>query len=128
MKNRNVYIGAGFHSDVDTAEIERAIRTFLEELGIEPGEVRGLCTMDFERSKKLDEISARLGVPLFRFSRAEINSVEDVRSKSAAQTALNLKGVAEPCAILGAITNGVEYKHRRRKSFYKRITLAVVFS
>jgi len=41
--------------------------------------------------------------------------------------ALNIKGVAEPCAILGAKRNGREFKFARRKSFDREITLAVVF-
>ena len=35
MNNRAVYIGLGFHSDVDAVEIENAIHEFLEGLDIE---------------------------------------------------------------------------------------------
>ncbi len=124
--NKNVYLGIGFHRNVEAVEIEKAICRFLEELEIELKEVKGLCTVDFRKTEELQEVSAKFGIPLFCFSRDEINSV-DVQSKSAAMEALNIKGVAEPCAILGAEGNGSGFKFRKRKSFDRKITLAVVF-
>ncbi len=123
--DRDAYIGIGFHLDVEAVEIEHAIYTFLDELGMELKEVKGICTADFRKTKQLEEISSKFGIPLFLFSRDEINSV-DVRSKSAATEALNIKGVAEPCAILGANRNKGRIKFMRRESFDKKITLAVV--
>ena len=123
--NKDVYIGIGFHKAVDAAEMERAIFSFLEEFGLGLEEVKGLCTVDFRKNEELQEVSAKFGIPLFFFSRDEINSV-DVQSKSAAMEALNIKGIAEPCAILGARRNGGEFKFMRRKSFDRKITLAVV--
>lgn len=126
MKMKNVYIGIGFHRDVEAMEIERAIRRFLEELGIELQEVKGLCTVDFRKNEELQELSSKFGIPLFFFSREEINSV-DVHSRSAAMEALKIKGIAEPCAILGAKRNERDFEFVRRKSFDRKITLAVVF-
>jgi len=125
MKSREVYIGIGFHRGVEADEMESAIRRFLEELEIEPKEVKGLCTVDFRKNEELQEVSAKFGIPLFCFSRNEINGV-NVQSKSAAMDALNIKGVAEPCAILGASRNKVQFKFVKRKSFDGKITLAVV--
>ncbi len=125
MKSREAYIGIGFHRGVEAVELERVIRMFLEEEEIELTEVKGLCTTDFRNTEELQAVSAKLGIPLFFFSRDEINSV-DVQSKSAATEALNLKGVAEPCAILGAKRNNSGYKTVKRKSFDRKITLAVV--
>jgi len=125
MNNRAVYIGLGFHSDVDAGEIEKAIHEFLEELGIGQNEVKGLCTVDFKNTEELQEVSAKFGIPILLFTRDEINSV-DVRSRSAAMDAFNIKGVAEPCAILGANGNKCKIKFVKRKSFNRRITLAVV--
>ncbi|MCK4475384.1 MAG: cobalamin biosynthesis protein [Methanophagales archaeon] len=124
--DKEVYVGIGFHLGVEAVEIENAIYAFLEELEIELKEVKGLCTADFRKTEQLQEVSYEFGIPLFLFSRDEINSV-DVRSKSAATEALNIKGVAEPCAILGAKMNKDEFKFVKRKSFDRKITLAVVF-
>ncbi len=126
MKSREAYIGIGFHRDVEAVELESVIREFLEEQGIDPKEVKGLCTVDFRRTEELEEVSSGFGIPLFSFSRDEINSV-DVQSRSAASSAFNIKGVAEPCAILGAMGNKGGFEFVKRKSFDKRITLAVVF-
>ena len=126
MKSREAYIGIGFHRDVEAAELERVIRRFLEEVGIELEEVKGLCTVEFKRTEQLEEVSAGFGIPLFSFSRAEINSV-DVQSRSAASRVFDIKGVAEPCAILGAMRNKGGFKFIERESFDKKITLAVVF-
>jgi len=123
--DKEVYIGIGFHRGVEAVEMESAIRMFLEELGIELEEVKGLCTVDF-RKNKLQEVSAKFGIPLLCFSRDEINSV-DVQSRSAASSVFDIKGVAEPCAILGAMRNKGGFKFIKRESFDKRITLAVVF-
>jgi len=106
--------------------MERAIWRFLEELGIELSEVKGLCTVDFRKTEELQEVSAKFGIPLLCFSRDEINSV-DVQSKSAASSVFDIKGVAEPCAILGAMRNKGGFKFIKRESFDKKITLAVVF-
>ena len=125
MNNRDFYIGLGFHSDVDAGEIEQAIRKFLEELDIEQNEVKGLCTVDFKNTEELQEVSTKFGIPILLFTRDEINCV-DVRSRSAAMDAFNIKGVAEPCAILGANRNKGKIKFVKRKSFNRRITLAVV--
>jgi cobalamin biosynthesis protein CbiG len=126
MKIRDIYLGIGFHTDVGAVEIERAIRRFLVELNIDPKEVKGLCTVDFKNTESLREVSAKFDIPLFFFSRDEINSV-NVQSKSAAMAAFNLKGVAEPCAILGASRNNTKCKFVMRKSYDRKITLAVVF-
>ena len=123
---RGVYIGIGFHLGVEAAEIEKAICRFLEELGIELREVKGLCTVDFRKTEQLEKVSSLLKKPLFSFSPDEINSVVDVQSKSAAMDAFNIKGVAEPCAILGANRNKGKFKFVKRKSFDRKITLAVV--
>lgn len=124
--NKEVYIGIGFHRDVEAVELERVIRMFLEEQGIELKEVKGLCTVDSKRTEQLEAVSAGFGTPLFSFSRDEINGV-DVQSRSAASSLFNIKGVAEPCAILGAMRNKGGFEFMNRKSFDKRITLAVVF-
>ena len=126
MKTRDVYLGIGFHRDVRAIEIESAIREFLVELNIDQEEVKGLCTVDFKNTESLREVSAKFGIPLLFFSRDEINSV-NVQSKSAALDAFNLKGVAEPCAILGATRNNTKCEFVKRKSFDRKITLAVVF-
>ena len=126
MNNKNVYIGIGFHRDVEAVEIEKAIRRFLEELGMKLKEVKGLCTVDFKKTEELQDVSAKFGIPLFCFSRNEINGV-NVQSKSAAMEAHNIKGVAEPCAILGAERNKGNFKFLERKSFDGKVTLAVVF-
>jgi cobalt-precorrin 5A hydrolase len=126
MKSIEAYIGIGFHRDVEAVELESVIRTFLEELGIELEEVKGLCTVDFKRTEQLEEISAGFGIPLFSFSPDEINRV-DVQSRSAASGLFDIKGVAEPCAILGAMRDKGGFEFMKRKSFDKRITLAVVF-
>ncbi len=123
---KDVYIGIGFHRGVEAKEMESAIRRFLEELGIELKKVKGLCTVDFRKTEELQEVSSKFGIPLFCFSRNEINGV-NVQSKSAAMEALNIKGVAEPCAILGASRNKVKLKFVKRKSFDGKITLAGVF-
>lgn len=125
MKTRNVYLGIGFHTGVRATAIERAIRKFLVELDIDQKEVRGLCTVDFKNTEPLRAVSANLGTPVLFFSRDEINSV-NVQSKSAAMAAFNLKGIAEPCAILGATRNNGRVRFVKRKSFDRAITLAVV--
>jgi cobalamin biosynthesis protein CbiG len=123
--NRDAYIGIGFHRNVEAEEIENVILLFLKELGINQKEVKGLCTVDFKNTESLREVSANFGIPLLFFSRDEINSV-NVQSKSAAMDAFNLKGVAEPCAILGATRNNAKCELVKRKSFDRQITLAVV--
>jgi cobalamin biosynthesis protein CbiG len=123
--NRDAYIGIGFHRNVEAEEIETVILLFLKELGINQKEVKGLCTVDFKNTESLREVSAKFDIPLLLFSRDEINSV-NVQSKSAAMDAFNLKGVAEPCAILGATRNNTKCKFVMRKSFDRKITLAVV--
>lgn len=125
MITRDVYLGIGFHTDVRAMAIERAIRKFLVELDINQKEVKGLCTVDFKNTGSLREVSAKFGIPILLFSRDEINSV-NVQSKSAAMDAFNLKGVAEPCAILGATRNNGKCEFVMRKSFDRKITLAVV--
>jgi cobalamin biosynthesis protein CbiG len=125
MKTRDIYLGIGFHRDVRAIEIESAIRRFLVELNIDQKEVKGLCTVDFKNTESLREVSAKFGIPLLLFSRDEINRV-NTQSKSAAMDAFNLKGVAEPCAILGASRNNAKCKFVKRKSFDRKITLAVV--
>ncbi len=120
-ERRCLYIGIGFHRGVEAEEMESTIRRFLEELEIEQKEIKGLCTVDFKKTDELQEVSAKFGIPLFCFSRDEINSV-NVQSKSAAMEAHNIKDVAEPCAILGANRNGRnntrrgEYWEKRQRS------------
>jgi cobalamin biosynthesis protein CbiG len=82
--------------------------------------------VDFRKTEQLEKVSSLLKKPLFSFSPDEINRVVDVQLKSAAMDAFNIKGVAEPCAIRCAKRNNGRYKTVKRKSFDRKITLAVV--
>lgn len=121
-----IYIGIGFHEGVTSVEMEDAISSYLMELAIELEYLRGLCTADFKVNKELKKVSNNFGVPLFSFSHDEINSTTDLLSKSAAEGVLNVKGIAEPCAILAARKNKRKFELVSKKAVTRNITLSVV--
>lgn len=90
-------IGVGFRRNSSASDIVDAVKTALNELGIQTEEVKILATaLIKKKNKAFREAIEALGIPAGFVSEYGINSM-DVRESSA--TKIGLKSVAEACAL-----------------------------
>jgi len=101
-------VGVGCNRGTGAGEIEAVIRRVLSDASLAPGSVFCLASVEAKRDEAgLHGAAEALGAEARFFSPEEIEGVAPLLTKPsvAAQKALGVPGVAEPCALLAA---GVE--------------------
>ena len=107
--NRRVTIGIGCRRGVTSEEVRQAVLETLEGAGTALEDVRAAATIDLKRDEQgLVEGVRGLGLPLIFFSTEEINRFSgEFEPSRAAVRQLDVKAVAEPCALLAAGVAGI---------------------
>ena len=107
--NRRVTIGIGCRRGVTSEEVRQAVLKTLEGAETALEEVRTAATIELKRGEQgLVEGVRGLGLPLIFFSADEINRFSgEFEPSSAAVRQLDVKAVAEPCALLAAGVAGI---------------------
>jgi cobalamin biosynthesis protein CbiG len=107
--NRRTTIGIGCRLGVTSEEVRQAVLEALSRAGMTLEDVRTAATVDLKRGEQgLIEGVRSLGVPLIFFSIDEINRFGgEFEPSKAAVRQLEVKAVAEPCALLAAGVAGL---------------------
>lgn len=107
--NRRTTIGIGCRRGVTSEDVAQAVRETLDGAGIALDDVRSAATIDLKRDEQgLIEGVRSLGLPLVFFSTDEINRLDgEFEPSKAAERQLDVKAVAEPCALLAAGVGGI---------------------
>jgi cobalamin biosynthesis protein CbiG len=107
--NRRLTIGIGCRRGVTSEEVRQAVLQTVDEAGIALEDVRTAATIDLKRGEQgLVEGVRSLGLPLLYFSANSINGYGgEFASSAAAARQLDVKAVAEPCALLAAGVAGM---------------------
>ncbi len=97
-------VGIGCRRDVPAAELRVALETTLADAGLALASVGALATAELKADEPgLQQLAHDLGVPLQIVTRDQLAALDPTSfTPSAAQTHVDLPGVAEPCATLVA--------------------------
>jgi cobalt-precorrin 5A hydrolase/precorrin-3B C17-methyltransferase len=121
--NRRIVLGIGCRKDVSGDDVRKAVIKGLSKAGIEREQVRLAATVELKRNERgLLEAFRELDIPLIFIPVKKINEYCGPFSNSqAAMKHLNVKAVAEPCALLG----GRKTRLIMPKEKYGPVTIAV---
>lgn len=119
------FIGCGCRRDTPEVEILEALSWLETQGGVELRSVAGIASIDVKKSEKgLLTAAARVGLPLFFFSKEELNEIH-VPSRS--ETVYKKVGTYNVCEAAALKAAGSKDSNRliMRKKKWKRITMAV---
>ncbi len=104
LRPRNLVVGIGCRKGVDVEEVEQAFEQVMKHFCLDTDCVQKLATIDFKtREAALQELAARLKVPLLGFSAEEIRTLDGTYEASAwVNEKIGVGGVCEPAARLAA--------------------------
>ncbi len=103
IKIHNLNLGMGFHKDMDNNILLNSLQQFLFEHNLNLSDVSSISTYEKKRDDPaLLWVSDKIGVPVKYYDDEDINNLTCELSKSKANKFFNIKGVSEPCAILGS--------------------------
>ncbi len=121
IKIAPLYFGMGMDRGVSWQTLYRTLKRFLWEHQLCLSDIKAIASFKAKSDEKgLLELSERLKTPLRFFSDDDINSLPHQFSESRARDFFNIKGVAEPSAILAS-----KYKSLfLRKHVYPSVTIA----
>jgi len=108
-------VGIGCNRGTGADEIIAAVKTALAEAGLAEASVALVATIDAKAAEfGLVEACRRQGWLLHSFTSEQIAAIGNLPNPSPyAERALGVKGVAEPCALLGARTNVLLVEKRK---------------
>ncbi len=120
---RDVVVGMGCHRGTGADEIEAGIARVLSDCGLSEKSLSMVCSVDKKSCEPgIGDYCRRHGLKASWYTADEINDVKTPSAESPhSLKVLGVKGVAEPCAILGS-RGGELLKHKTK---LKNMTVAV---
>ena len=119
----SIYLGIGCNRDTSFEDIEASVLWFLEKYNLKMSQLKNIASFEAKNDEKgLLEFASKYNFDIQFYNKDEINSLEQQFSKSQASKFFDLKGVAEPSAILLS-----KYKELiiKKEVYEKKITLAL---
>ena len=117
-----IYLGIGCNRGTSSQKIALAVNEFANSCNFDIKDIASIASFEAKSDEAgLIEFAKELGVDIEFFDANEINSLKNIFSNSAAERFFNLKGVAEPSAILASRYKELLYPKR---AYYKEITVA----
>ncbi|RXK00941.1 cobalamin biosynthesis protein CbiG [Arcobacter sp. CECT 8986] len=117
-----VFLGIGCNRDTSFEDIEKAFFWFLDKYNLKKEQIENIASFEAKADEKgLLEFASKYNFDIKFYKEDEINSLQGEFSPSQATKFFNLKGVAEPSAILCS-----KYKELiiKKEVFDKKITIA----
>lgn len=118
-----IYLGIGCNRDTSFEDIEKSVLWFLDKYNLKMSQLKNIASFEAKNDEEgLLEFASKYNFDIKFFEKDEINSLEQEFSKSQATKFFDLKGVAEPSAILVS-----KYKELivKKEVYEKKITLAL---
>jgi cobalt-precorrin 5A hydrolase len=118
----SIYLGIGCKKDISIKTLHLALNDFLHSNNLQDCKIGSIASFDKKSDEKaLIDLSSKLGVGFETFRKSEIDSLKTSFSKSASKKYFDIKGVAEPCAILASRYKIIIIK---KTKFFNSITIA----
>lgn len=124
IRIRPIALGIGVNRGIPYDELYSDFIEFVKEHKLDLNDIKVLASYEAKRDEgALNMLALKMKIPLIFFGQEEINNIDEEFSDSQAQKFFNIKGVAEPTAILAS-----QYKTLFiRKNVYKNATIAAAF-
>lgn len=117
-----MFIGIGCNRGVCKEKIKKAFLIFLEKYSLKREQIKALASFETKKDEKgLLEFAKEFKFDIKFFDRESINSLNNNFSRSFAKKYFDIKGVAEPSAILASHYRELVIK---KEAFFKEITIA----
>lgn len=124
IKVKPFVIGVGLNRGISIEELYNDFTAFLREYNISLSDVSRFASFEAKKDEEaLNILSYKLGLNIKFYDEDEINSISYKFSESQAQKFFNIKGVAEPTAVLAS---NFHYLYIKKKA-YKNTTFAAAF-
>ncbi len=121
----SIYIGIGLNKNTPFKTLIKALHLFTLEHSLNINDITKIGSFkEKENEPGLKELSEHLSIPITFLSADSINSVDYNLSDSAANKFFNIKGVAEPSAI---ITSKHKTLFLKKHSYFREVTIASAF-
>ena len=118
-----VYLGIGCNRDTSFEDIEASVLWFLDKHGLKMSQLKNIASFEAKSDEKgLLEFASKYNFDIEFFNKETINALEQDFSKSQATKFFDLKGVAEPSAILISKYKDLVIK---KEVYEKKITLSL---
>lgn len=123
---KQLYLGIGCNRGTPFEEIERSFNELCVKEGFSAEAVGGVATIDVKADEKgILEFAENHDLPLYFYSRDELNSVQNVSYSEAVMNAVGAKGVSEPASYLLAASSDYNGRLKVNKIKWKNVTFAV---
>ena len=117
-----LYLGIGCNRGVDFETIERSFELFLDKFSLKRDQIKNIASFEAKRDEKgLLEFAKRYDFEIKFFTKEEINLLTYNFSFSFAKKYFDIKGVAEPAALLASRYRELVIK---KEIFFKSVTIA----
>ncbi len=124
IKIKSVNLGIGLNRDTSASELERDIKDFLYKNNLNLDNIKAFASFEAKSDEKgLIELAHKYNKNLLFFNKEQINALEQEFSESKATKFFEIKGVAEPSAVLASEFKTLFIK----KHIYKNTTIAAAF-
>ena len=124
IRIKPIVLGVGLNRGTPLEELETNILDFLIEKDLKLEDVKIIASFDAKNDEEaLQLFSEKYKIPLAFYAKDEINQLNEDFSESKAQEFFDIKGVAEPTAVLAAPFKTLFI----RKKIYQNITIAAAF-
>lgn len=124
LKVEKIFLGMGMNRGISLQNIEQAFFEFLQKFNLQKKQIQKISSIDIKQDETaLLEFCQKHSFTLEFFDKEEINHLQNDFSESAAKKFLQVKGVAEPCAVLSSINKTILIS----KKIYQGVTIAAAF-
>jgi len=117
-----ISLGIGCNRDTSMDIIQKSVEQFLAEYNLTYKQIKSFNSFEAKKDEiGLLQFAKSLNIPLYFFTKDDINQLPNQFSQSASTKFFGLKGVAEPSAILGS-----DFKELviPKTVYYKSVTIA----
>ena len=117
-----IYLGIGCNKNTPKEIIASSVQSFLSEYKLDISQIKSIASFEAKKDEQgLIEFAKEHNIPLYFYTKEQINSLPQTFSKSASTKFFGLKGVAEPSCILAS-----KYKTLiiPKQIYHKSVTIA----
>lgn len=123
---KQLFLGIGCNRGTSFEDIDMAFRELCRNEGVCAEAMAGLATIDVKADEEgILQFANHYDLPLFFYSRDELNSVQDVSYSEQVMRAVGAQGVCEPASYLAATTMEHRGVLKVNKNKWQDVTFAV---
>ena len=128
LKEREIVAGLGCRRGKECEKIYEALKSSVDELGIDLSRINKLCSAEIKKDEKgMLELSEKLKIPIdfVELEKLRLFESQDIQKSDFVKSKFGIYGVCEPSALIMA---GFDSKLIYKKTSYDGVTVAIAIS